>query len=110
MECIDELRNQIAVLTLRGTKGPQRVPGTPERRGGRRVRSDNRLVILDGQKMCVAEAARRLGITHSALNWRLVNRVGERNYGCVDVRQVGADRSKLPPRGSAALELISSRS
>lgn len=63
-------------------------------RGGRQPRSDNRFVILDGETMILADAARTLGVSLIALHYRLVNRTGKNDYGCVDVRLVGADRAK----------------
>ena len=59
--------------------------------GGRRQRKDNRFVLLDGERLCLKDAARRLSVSMVALHFRLVNRTGDANYGCVDVREVGAD-------------------
>jgi hypothetical protein len=48
-------------------------------------------VILDARRLCLSDAARELGITASALHYRLI-RTGKKDYLDVDVRVVGADR------------------
>jgi len=98
MQCIDALRDHIAVLewrkddSSRGESGrcALRTPAPP--RGGRVPRSDNRWVVLDGQRMILTDAARQLGISNVALHFRLVNRTGTTDYSGTDVRAVGADR------------------
>lgn len=85
-ECIDLAWNRLAELEIRY----EGVATTPA--GGRRIRKDNRYVILDGRRLCLSDAARELGITASALHYRLVVRTGKKDYLNVDVRAVGADR------------------
>jgi len=72
---------------------PVASPGTL---GGRRLRRDNRFVRLDGRRLCLADAARELGMSLSALNWRIINRTGTRHFGEVDVREIGADVPRRP--------------
>ena len=95
--CVDALRARIADLEFRLEKmavKPIR-PEQPERRGGRRNRRDTRFVLLDGQRLCLADAARALGVTASTLHFRLVNRTHDRNYPQnADVRALGADVAK----------------
>lgn len=97
LECIDALRDRIAVLSFQCEA--QRGARSQAPFGGRVLRRDHRIVILDGQRLCLTDAARRVGISPVALHFRLVNRTGNANYGRVDVRAVGADRSK---RGAVA--------
>jgi hypothetical protein len=92
LACIDALRDRIAVLGFRHDSG--RTTAAKACRGGRRPRADNRWVVLDGESMILSDAARRLGISLVALHFRLVNRTGGKEYDGVDVRAVGADRSK----------------
>lgn len=99
--CIDAMRARIAELEFKLERAAQKrqAPAVPiqiEQRGGRRNRPDARMVILDGEHLCLTEAARRLGISPSALHFRIANRVGAAEYGEVDLRLVEADvvRSK----------------
>ena len=94
--CIDAMRARIADLEFRLERVAAKPirPEQPERRGGRRNRRDTRFVVLDGQRLCLADAARALGVTTSTLHFRLVNRVHDKNYQEVDVRAVGADVAK----------------
>jgi hypothetical protein len=94
-ECIDALRGVIAEMEMRleaRADAPQ--PAASHgivRRRERQWRKDYRFVILDGDRLCLTDAAARLGLSASALHYRLVNRTGTRNYKDVDVRAVGAD-------------------
>ncbi len=98
MQCIDALRDHIAALEWRRDETPRRgtaqcaQAAAAQPRGGRVARSDNRWVVLDGQRMILTDAARELGISNVALHFRLVNRTGGNDYDGVDVRAVGADR------------------
>ena len=93
-ECIDALRDQVAVLGLRREGAPPAHGNPCGNGGGRFPRSDNRYVLLDGQRLILSDAARSLGLSVSALHFRITRRVGHADYGCVDVREVGADRLK----------------
>lgn len=95
-ECIDALRDLVARLQFRAEARRATAAG-PERRGGRRDRKDARMVILDGQRVCLAEAARRLGLSTSALHFRLLHRTRDPQYCDVDVRAVGADARATSP-------------
>lgn len=66
----------------------------PERRGGRRDRRDARFVVLDGARLCLADAARALGISISTLHLRIVARTHDPAYAEVDIRAIGADVRK----------------
>jgi hypothetical protein len=80
---------------------PEQQPQEMERRGGRRNRPDARMVILDGEHLCLTEAARRLCISPSALHFRIVNRTGgDAGYSDVDLRTIGADRVHGTSRGA----------
>ncbi|MGO9008591.1 MAG: hypothetical protein ACLQPN_00695 [Bryobacteraceae bacterium] len=96
--CVAALRSRIAELEFRLERTAQKRngPTQPEQRGGRRERKDQRVVVLDGERVCLTDAARRLGISPSALHFRIVNRTGGTEYGLVDLRSIGADvvRSK----------------
>jgi len=72
----------------------------PGCRGGRRPRRDNKLLVLDGQEVCLAEAARRLQISAAALHCRLIARTGSRDYAGTDVRGVCADVKRTPVEAS----------
>jgi len=91
-ECIDALRDQLAVVSLRQEGAPAKKQWGNG--GGRFPRADNRFVVLDGRRLILADAARGLGLSASALHFRITRRVGHADYGCVDVRQVGGDRLK----------------
>jgi hypothetical protein len=101
--CVDALRARIADLEFRLERAAQkRVGPVPtqqeppaERRGGRRNRKDARMVILDGERLCITEAARRLEITASTLHFRLLARTKTKDYDGVDVRAVGADGARV---------------
>lgn len=102
--CVAALRSRIAELEFRLERTAQKRTGPtqpppetqPEQRGGRRERKDQRMVVLDGERVCLTDAARRLGISPSALHFRIVNRTGGTEYGEVDLRSIEADvvRSK----------------
>jgi len=66
--------------------------------GDGRCRANSRVVILDGKRLCLTEAARALGISASALHFRITNRTGASDYGEVDIRAVGADVPQPPGR------------
>jgi hypothetical protein len=93
-ECIDALRDQVAVLGLRQEGAPPARLEPVGNGGGRFPRADNRFVLLDGRHLILADAARSLGLSVSALHFRIARRVGHADYGCIDVREVGADRLK----------------
>ena len=87
----DQLRDQVARLEFRVESRGQHAG-----HGGRRDRHDHRWVVLDGQRVCLSDAARELGLSASALHGRLVRRTGRRDYQDVDVRLLGVDqRTKL---------------
>jgi hypothetical protein len=92
-ECVESLRANIAKLEFRLEKAVQKAVQTeqPTRRGGRRDRRDTRWVILDGDRVTLTDAARRLGLSTSALHWRIVRRTIDPAYHDVDVRAIGAD-------------------
>ena len=90
--CIDVLRDRIVRLEFRQESLAH--PAQPEHRGGRRNRADNRMVVLDGDRLTLTDAARRLGITASTLHFRILNRTGNSAYRDVDVRTVGADGAR----------------
>jgi hypothetical protein len=48
--------------------------------------------------MILSDAARLLGLSASALHFRILRRVGHADYGCVDLRRVGADHPKARSR------------
>jgi hypothetical protein len=59
-------------------------------------------VLLDGQRLCLSDAARALNLTPSTLHFRLVARTHDANYMDVDVRAVGADVAhSAKPAGKA---------
>lgn len=99
MDCINALRDQIAVLSFR-RETKRGVSANAWRPGGRFPRSDNRWVVLDGQRMILTDAARKLGISNVALHFRLVNRTGGKDYDGVDIRAVRADRKHTPTEAS----------
>lgn len=98
--CVDALRARIAELEFkieRAAQTPAAPAGTAHarQRGGRRNRPDARMVILDGERLCLTEAARRLGIAPSALHFRLLSRTKSKEYDGVDIRAVGADHVRV---------------
>jgi hypothetical protein len=64
-------------------------------------RSDNHFVVLHGEKMCLADAARALGMTFDALRARIKRRVG-----CVgdevDLDALAIDKRYVRKKGPAA--------
>jgi hypothetical protein len=100
-QCVESLRATIAKLEFRLEKALQKAvqSAQPSRRGGRRDRRDTRWVILDGDRVSLTEAARRLDLSTSALHWRVVRRTGDPAYHDVDVRAVHADQpARTAPR------------
>jgi hypothetical protein len=89
-ECIDALRDHIARLSFKIEQRADK-PSQPTRRGGRRERKDNRFVLLDGERLTLAEAGRRLGLTASSLHFRILRRTKDAEYREVDLRAIGAD-------------------
>jgi hypothetical protein len=89
--CIDALRDRLAVLSFEREGARNAAPGHKETRGGRHPRHDNKFLILDGQQLCLSEAARRLDLSPSALHFRMLARTGTREYSGTDVRAVRAD-------------------
>lgn len=110
-ECVDALRARVADLEFRLERKAQRrmvspaqpaqdasseQPPKTERRGGRRDRKDARMVVMDGERLCLTDAARKLGLAPSALHFRIINRVHTSDYGEVDLRAIGADVVATP--------------
>ena len=91
-ECIDAFRSEIARHEIRADAQRSVRPTPP---GGYRLRKDHRFVILDGLRMHLTAAARRLGITAAALHLRIVRRTQNPAYQDTDVRGVGADKCRL---------------
>lgn len=81
-DCIDALRDLTASVSIRA---PQRTSTRRSNRGGRRDRRDNRFVVLNGERLNLTEAALRLGLSASALHWRIVSRVGDPDYRETDL-------------------------
>ena len=88
LACIDALRDRLAVLSF---EHDARQAPHQDMRGGRHPRHDNKFLILDGQQLCLTEAARRLELSPSALHFRMLARTGSRDYAGTDVRAVRAD-------------------
>lgn len=92
-ECIDALRAEIACAQM--YQSPRGVPKRGTTRGisfiARAVRRDAHIVVLDGERIYLTEAARRLNISPAALHFRLVARTGTKHYTGVDIRAVRAD-------------------
>jgi len=63
-------------------------------RGGFRRRKDLRMVVLDGERVHLTEAARRLGMSASALHFRIVRRTGTSDYSDVDLRAIQVEVPK----------------
>ena len=78
-QCVESLRATIAKLEFRLEKAVQKPvqPEQPDHRGGRRERKDQRMVVLDGERLCLTEAARRLGLSASTLHFRIFRRTGD---------------------------------
>jgi len=94
-ECIDALRDHIARLSFKIEQRADK-PSQPTRRGGRRERKDNRFVLLDGDRLCLADAARRLGLSISSLHFRILRRTGTSDYGEVDLRAIRVEVKRAP--------------
>jgi len=98
--CVDALRARVAELEFKLERAAQR-PAAPagaaptRQRGGRRERKDQRMVVLDGERLCLTDAARRLEITASTLHFRLLARTKTKDYDGVDVRAVGAHIARV---------------
>jgi hypothetical protein len=50
------------------------------------------MVILDGERICLTEVARRLHLAPSALHFRILRRTGDPAHYDVDVRAIGVER------------------
>ncbi len=61
------LREVIAILEFRILHNLDR---------GRMKRSTNCFVTLDGERMCLSDAARQLRLSEDALRWRIKSRLG----------------------------------
>ena len=91
-ECITALREVIAMLQLRIE---QLLETNLEH--GTVNRSNNRFVLLNGERMCLSDAARKLNLSLDALRWRIKTRLGEIT-DTVDLREIGiADRHYARP-------------
>ena len=98
-ECIDALRDRIGDLEIAiDTEKASASTGATGNRGGYRKRSDLRMLTLDGERVNLTEASRRLGLSPAALHFRIVNRLHTKDYGCVDLRAIGADQLLRAPR------------
>ena len=95
-QCIDALRMIIARLEFRQEEHEPEQKRPASARGGRRERSDNRMVLLDGERLCLTVAARRLGISTAALHYRIVARTGTKEYAEVDLRAISIDVLRAP--------------
>jgi hypothetical protein len=69
-------------------------------RGGMN-RSDNHFVVLHGQRMCLTDAARELGLTFDALRCRIKRRAGG-SGGEVDLDALGINKRYARRKGRAA--------
>lgn len=98
MECIDALRSRIADLEFGQEQRQKPNDRGPSNRGGRRDRSDARMVVLDGRRVCLTEAARLIGISASALHFRILRRVRDPHYQDVDLRACGAADLSSPAK------------
>jgi hypothetical protein len=99
-DCINALRDVIAEMEdrldalraiierFRLLEVPELPPGS---RGGWRDRPDNRMVILDGDRISLTDAARRLGMSVWALHQRIVRRTRDPHYGEIDLRATEVD-------------------
>lgn len=98
-ECIDALRGVIARLEFHAETRAERSaapkPGAKPR-GGVRDRHDARMVVLDGERVTLTEGARRLGLSASALHFRILRRTCDPKYSEIDLRSVGADVPRVP--------------
>ena len=56
------------------------------------------MLVLDGERLTLTESARRLGLSPSALHFRIVNRMHTKDYGCVDLRAIHVDQVLRAPR------------
>jgi hypothetical protein len=93
-DCIDALRSKIAEMEFakdaaREARGPR--PGRPSKRGGLRNRKDGRTVILDGDQVSLAEAARRLGMHAGTLYHQIARSTGNPKAQDVDLGSIGVD-------------------
>ncbi len=84
-ECIVALRQVIAVYVLRIV---QLLDKDLDR--GRMKRSTNRFVILDGERMCLSDAAHALSMSVKALRHRIERRLGA-VVDTIDLRAIGVD-------------------
>jgi len=94
-DCIDVLRDRIAVLEFQLMAHKRKpAPGT---RGGYHGRRDARMVLLDGERLTLTEAARRLAMSASSLHFRILKRTGTADYTGVDLRAIHVE-FKWPPK------------
>ncbi len=104
-DCIDALRDALADLEFRiDSRRSSKPCASAAHAGGRQTQIpvrpptstwfDKRMVLLDGERLSLADAARRLGISPNALHSRIEHRTGDPHYGCVDLREIGADRAR----------------
>jgi hypothetical protein len=103
VDCIDALRDVLAVISIRATPITAR---QKEVRGGRYDRHDNRFVVFHGERLNLTEAGRRLGLTAAALHYRIVARLGTRDYREPDLSAIHAD-VKLNPSQAAQVAAAS---
>jgi hypothetical protein len=88
LECIIALREVIAGYEFRTD---QLLEKNLDR--GRMKRSNNRFVILNGERMCLSDAARELRMTVKALRHRIHRRIGA-VVETVDLRAIDIDADK----------------
>ena len=92
-ECIVALREVIAVYEFRIDQLREK---NLDR--GRMKRSDNRFVVVSGERMCLSDAARELGISPDALRCRIRRRVGQVGED-IDLRLIEVDKRYARKKG-----------
>ncbi len=98
-ECIEALRTVIAKMEFRQEQTREKAAARPALagcRGGWRNRPDARMVLLDGERITLTEAARRLEMSASALHFRIVRRAGTAEYSEVDLRALHVEVKRTP--------------
>ena len=92
-ECIIAYRELCSIFEKR----IERLKQKNTDRGGMK-RSDNRFVVVNGERMCLSDAARELGMSVDALRRRIKRRIGEIG-DAIDLRLIEIDKPYARAKG-----------
>jgi len=104
IECVMAYRELVAVKQMRIEQLKETIRQLEERNavGSGSERSTNRIVVLNGERMCLSDAAREKGISVKALRHRIERRLGrgwEEIIDEIDLAAIGIDKPYARRKG-----------